>query len=72
MDNIVCNRLWTKDFILICLASLTTSIAMQLLNSTISLYADSLGATATFSGIMATLFAVTRRRAPAHQRTVFR
>lgn len=59
MDNIVCNRLWTKDFILICLASLMTSIAMQILNSTISLYADSLGATATFSGIMATLFAVT-------------
>lgn len=52
-------KLWNRDFILIILISLTTSIAMQILNSTMSLYADDLGASTTFSGTMATLFAIT-------------
>jgi len=51
-------RLWNRDFILIILISLTTSIAMQILNATMTLYADSLGANPSFSGTMATLFAI--------------
>jgi MFS family permease len=51
-------RLWTRDFILICLVGLMTSIGMQILNATMTLYADSLGAKATFSGLMATGFAL--------------
>ena len=52
-------KLWNRDFVMIILIGLTTSIAMQILNATMSLYADSLGASTTFSGTMATLFAIT-------------
>lgn len=51
-------RIWSKDFILIFGVGLMTSIGMQTLNATMSIYANSLGASATFSGLMATSFAV--------------
>lgn len=58
MNESIKVKLWNRDFILIILISLTTSIAMQILNATMTLYADSLGGSATFSGTMATLFAI--------------
>ncbi len=51
-------KLWNRDFVLIILISLTTAFAMQVLNATMTLYADSLGGSTTFSGTMATLFAI--------------
>ncbi|MGI6326089.1 MAG: MFS transporter [Saccharofermentanales bacterium] len=50
--------LWSRNFIFICLIGLLVSVGMQVLNSTMTLYADSLGASATFSGVMGTLFAI--------------
>ena len=58
MTETVKVKLWKRDFILIIMISLTTSIAMQVLNATMTLYADSLGASPSFSGTMATLFAI--------------
>lgn len=51
-------KLWTRDFILILLISLTTSVSMQVMNATMTLYVDSLGGSPAFSGTMATLFAI--------------
>ncbi len=53
------NRLWNRYFILVLLIGLATAIAMQILNATIALYAASLGASTSFIGAMATLFALT-------------
>ena len=57
MDISPRKNLWSRDFVLICLIGLLVSIGMQVLNATMTLYAVSLGATATFSGMMATFFA---------------
>jgi MFS family permease len=58
MEDLIRQRLWNKDFILIFMVGLTTSVGMQILNSTMSLYVDYLGGTTIFSGLMATGFAV--------------
>ena len=41
-----------SNFIFICLIGLLVSVGMQVLGSTMTLYVDSLGASATFSGVM--------------------
>ena len=51
-------RLWTRDFLLICMVGLFTSIVMQLLNTTLSIFVVSLGGNNGFSGLLATGFAV--------------
>ena len=51
-------RLWTRDFLLICMVGLFTSIVMQLLNTTLSIFVGSLGGNNGFSGLLATGFAV--------------
>jgi Arabinose efflux permease len=49
-------KLWSKDFILICLISFCASASIQILNNTTPLYVDSLGGTAGFSGILSGVF----------------
>ena len=51
-------RLWNRYFIFVLLTGLAIAIAMQILNATIALYATSLGASTSFVGMMATLFAL--------------
>jgi MFS family permease len=44
--------LWEKDFILLCFFSLLSFTVTQIANSTTSLFVDSLGGSATYSGVM--------------------
>lgn len=50
--------LWTRDFLLICMVGLFTSIMMQILNATLAVYVEHLGGRGSFSGLVATVFAV--------------
>ncbi len=50
--------LWTRDFLLICMVGLFTAIMMQILNATLAVYVDHLGGRGSFSGLVATVFAV--------------
>jgi MFS family permease len=58
MDDLIKQRLWTRDFILLFMVGLMTAVGMQILNATMSLYVDYLGGTTIFSGLIATGFAV--------------
>lgn len=49
-------RLWTKAFFTISLAALCTSVAAQMVSNNMSLYVNELHGTATFTGLLMTVF----------------
>ena len=52
LNNVVKERLWTKNFITITIAILFSSINAQMVSNNISLYIDALGGSATLSGTL--------------------
>lgn len=56
MQHLLKEKLWSKDFIIICFISFCASASIQMINNTTPLYVDSMGGTASFSGILSGLF----------------
>jgi MFS family permease len=56
MQYLLKEKLWSKDFIIICFISFCASASIQMINNTTPLYVDSMGGTASFSGILSGVF----------------
>lgn len=55
-NNAYSIKLWNRYFILICIVGLFTSVAMQMLNSTLSNFANDMWASKTLGGYLTTAF----------------